>query len=91
MNEFYCPCFVQNLVPGALTAYDLPDLAASLAPRKLILQGTTDANAKRTDQQSINEDIEVIKSAYHLRNADKQLIISEDEGDLSGVLSEWSK
>lgn len=91
MNEFYCPCFVQNLVPGALTAYDLPDLAASLAPRKLILQGITDANAKRTDQQSINKDIEVIKSAYHLRNADKQLIISEDEKDLSGVLFEWSR
>jgi hypothetical protein len=91
MNQFYCPCFVQNLVPGALTAYDLPDLAASLAPRKLILEGTTDASGKRTNQQSISKDIEVIKNAYHLKNADKQLIISEDGGNLSGVLSEWSK
>jgi len=91
MNQFYCPCFVQNLVPGALTAYDLPDLAASLAPRKLIMEGTTDGNDKSTDEQSINKDLEVIKNAYHLRNADKQLIISEGEGNLSGVLSEWNK
>jgi dienelactone hydrolase len=91
MNQFYCPCFVQNLVPGALTAYDLPDLAASLAPRKLILEGTTDGDGKRTNQQNINKDIDVIKNAYHLRHADEQLIISEDEGNLSGVLSEWSK
>jgi hypothetical protein len=55
------------------------------------LEGTTDANGKRTNKQSINKDIGAIKNAYHLRNADKQLIISEEEGDLSGILSEWSK
>ena len=92
MNEFYCPCFVQNLVPGALTAYDLPDLAASLAPRKLILEGTTDANGKTIDQEAIKKDLDVIRKAYELKNAREQLIISsKDEGKLSDLLLQWSK
>ena len=46
LNRFYYTGFVQNFVPGALTAYDLPDLEASLAPRKLLLIATTDGNNK---------------------------------------------
>ncbi len=44
MNRFYNPQFILSTVPGALRAYDLPDLAASFAPRRLFISGTIDGN-----------------------------------------------
>src|SRR5690606_34515804 len=41
-SRFYHPRFIHSFVPGALQAYDLPDLAASLAPRKLAVIGMVD-------------------------------------------------
>ncbi len=38
MNEYYKPELIHATVPGALTAYDLPDLAATLAPRPLLVR-----------------------------------------------------
>lgn len=75
MNRYYNPGFIHSTVAGALEAYDLPDLAASLAPRKLMMAEVTDGNGKNTDNESINKDLSVIKIAYHLRNADEQLNI----------------
>jgi hypothetical protein len=93
MNQFYSPKFVHSIVPGALTAYDLPDLEASLAPRKLLMTGVTDGNSNRTEIGSINKDLDIIKSAYHLRNADKQLnIVSLKPNEkLNDFLMEWIK
>jgi dienelactone hydrolase len=79
LNRFYYTGFVQNLVPGALAAYDLPDLAATLAPRKLMMAGTTDGNGTKTDPESISKDIAVIKAAYQYKKADSQLnIVTQD-------------
>jgi len=75
MNRFYNPSFVLNAVPGALTAYDLPDLEASLAPRKLIMAGITDGYGKNTDTENINKDLVIIKTAYQNKKADGQLNI----------------
>jgi len=75
MNRFYKPEFVHSLVPGALKAYDLPDLAACLAPRKLMMAGVTDGYGKTTDSESINKDLSIIKIAYQNKKADSQLNI----------------
>jgi hypothetical protein len=90
LHRFYSPYFVQNLVSGAITAYDLPDLEASLAPRKLLLARATDGDGKKTDQEGINKDLEIIKNAYHLKNADVQLEIASRTPDkLHDLFSEW--
>jgi hypothetical protein len=73
MNRFYDPNFVYSTVPGALKAYDLPDLAASLAPRKLMMAGITDGYGKNTDAENINKDLAIIKIAYQNKKADGQL------------------
>jgi len=93
MNRFYYPGFVQNLVPGALTAYDLPDLAACLTPRKLLMAGTTDGNVERTDQKSIGKDLAIIRTAYQSKNAGGQLIIISPESTekLYNLFMEWIK
>jgi hypothetical protein len=73
MNRFYDPNFIMSAVPGALKAYDLPDLAASLAPRKLMLAGVTDGSGKNIDSENINKDLAIIKIAYQNKKADGYL------------------
>src|SRR5690606_31399616 len=64
MNQYYNSDFVYSLVPGALTAYDLPALAASLAPSKVLITGMTDANAEKLEEEEFSKDTEIIKNAY---------------------------
>ena len=73
MNRFYDPGFIHSTVPGALKAYDLPDLAASLAPRKLMIAGATDGYGKNSDTENINIDLAIVVSAYQSKKADGQL------------------
>jgi len=80
MNRTYYQGFVLNLVPGALTAYDLPDLAACLAPRKLMMSGVTDGNGNNSDLETINKDLLIINNAYQSKNAPEQLRIISPAG-----------
>jgi len=57
------------LVPAALTAYDLPDLAAALAPRPLLLVNPTDAHGN----PAAEEDLAVIRTAYATAGAAESL------------------
>ena len=75
MNRFYDSKFVYSIVPGALTAYDLPDLAACLAPRKLLIAGVTDGNGKSLDPEILGKDLDFIKISYQIKNANGQLNI----------------
>jgi hypothetical protein len=93
INRFYNSAFIHSTIPGALKAYDLPDLAASLAPRKLLMLGVTDGNGNRTDIESINNDLDVIKIAYQNINAEEQLnIVSLKPNEkLYDFLIKWIK
>ena len=93
LNRFYKPSFILNTVPGALVAYDLPDLAASLAPRKLLMAGVTDGDGKSMDIESINIDLAIIKKVYQYRNAGNQLNIvsSKTTNKLYDLYTEWIK
>lgn len=93
MNRFYNPEFVHSIVPGALKAYDLPDLAAGLAPRKLLIANSTDGNSKSTDVESINKDLNLINIAYRSLNADGQLKIVSGKSTekISDLYLEWIK
>ena len=79
MNRFYNPHYIHSTVAGALRAYDLPDLASGFAPGKLMMIGTVDGTGKSTDPADINDDLSVIKAAYHFRNAGEQLNIISRE------------
>jgi cephalosporin-C deacetylase-like acetyl esterase len=75
MNRFYNSAFIHSTVPGALKAYDLADLAASLAPRKLIMSDVTDGVGETKDVESITQDLSFIKAAYKAKKANEQLNI----------------
>jgi hypothetical protein len=82
-NRFYDPVFIPGTVPGALKEYDLPDLAASLAPRKLIIASATDGRGTREDQPGIMKDLQIIIDGFHYINAENKLkIINKEDIDL---------
>jgi hypothetical protein len=93
MNSFYNPKFVFSMVPGALKAYDLPDLEATLAPRKLLIADVTDGSGSTSDNESINRDLDIVRKAYRSANANGQLIITSVKPDNRkyDVFLEWIK
>jgi hypothetical protein len=86
MNRFYKSAFILSAVPGALSAYDLPDLEASLAPVKLLIAGQTDGNGELADLSDIEKDIALVRSGYQNKNAAESLDIIM--GDISGRLKD---
>ncbi len=82
LNKFYDTGLTNYFVAGALTAYDLPDLAAVLAPGKLNLINMRDGESKFIEMDKENSDIELIKTAWQQKNAGRQLhIVKENSAD----------
>ena len=79
LNRFYKSVANHSTVPAALKGYDLPDLAACLAPRKLLIAGATDGSKNLNRIEDTNKEFDIIRTGYHFRNADSQLnIISQN-------------
>jgi hypothetical protein len=90
-NEIYESRFIYGLVPGALTEYDLPDLAASLAPKKLLIVNMTEANRNVT--KDTETDIEVVLKAYDQVNSSSHLkvIKQASKEEVFDSIMEWLK
>ena len=93
VSRLYNPAFVPSLVPGALRSYDLPDLAATIAPRKLMLVDVTDGTGNTGNPNGIKEDLQVIRAAYHYWKADGQLKIIKGQlpQELGSLYNSWIK
>jgi dienelactone hydrolase len=93
MNKFYKSSFISEAVPGALREYDLPDLASSLAPRKLLMAGVCDGNGNTEDSDCINKDIGIIRSAYQLKGSSGQFTVVPLKSGESpdAFFSDWIK
>jgi hypothetical protein len=63
-QEQYDPSFVAGIVPRALTAYDLPDLAATLAPRRLLITSPIDGLGRPVAQAEVEQAWAILRAAY---------------------------
>jgi len=91
MNRFYNSGFVHSTVPGALKAYDLPDLAASLAPRNLLIVNAIDQNGKPAKSELIKSDFSIVRIAYSAIEAQANLEIRnwETYQHMDEIFSSW--
>ncbi len=64
-----------NVVPGALQIYDLPELAATLAPRPLTLSAPIDPTGKPVTPAVLDETYAPTKAAYRDQGAATQLLL----------------
>ncbi|HEY7428512.1 MAG TPA: acetylxylan esterase [Gemmataceae bacterium] len=68
-----------NVVPGALAVYDLPDLAASMAPRPLTIRKPADPTGKPLAQATADDAYRAVRAAYAKARVEKQLVIAAEE------------
>lgn len=89
LNRFYKSSFIPSTVPGALKAYDLPDLAACLAPRKLLMVRVSDGG--NDNIESISKDLSIVKTSYKYRDVGNHLVINlaRREGKPYDLYSDW--
>ena len=80
-----------SAVPAALTAYDLPDLAACLAPRRMLLAGPRDGSGAPASAETIAQDTAVVARAYALKTVPQNLVVvpRAEKTDLAAALAEW--
>jgi cephalosporin-C deacetylase-like acetyl esterase len=64
-----------NVVPGALKVYDLPDLAAAIAPRPLTIRVTVDPTGKAVSQAELEQAYSECRAAYHRAGAERKLVL----------------
>lgn len=90
MNRHYTVPFWLT-VPNVLNGYDLPDLAASLAPRKLWMVEIQDQLGRRTGSELVEREMAVVKEAYGRAEAgaEFEVLNMEPFDDLKAVLSGW--
>lgn len=68
-----------SVVPGALKAYDLPDLAKLVAPRPLTIRAAVDPATKPVLQAVLDEAYAGAKRAYADAKAEKELVLKGSE------------
>jgi hypothetical protein len=76
------------LVPGALTAGDLGDVAAALAPRPLRLEGLVDGLNRRASAEESSKAFEPASAAYRSGDVQERLSL-EVAASAGGVVAEW--
>jgi dienelactone hydrolase len=76
-------------VGGALTAFDIPDLLATIAPRKVAISGMKNHKMEAADPQMIEKDTEYPVSVYKSKNVSGNLRI-ESAGASVGELVDWA-
>lgn len=93
MQRYYFPGFVHSTVPAALTAYDLPDLAAGLAPRKLLIVSPTDGEGEWASPDLMEEDFSVIRSSYQSGSTGDRFVASPHKANENRypLYEEWLK
>ena len=78
MNRFYAVT-AADTVANALTAYDLPDLAASLAPRPLAMANVRNEQLEPAAAELVEEELSVVRRAYGEAGAEQHLDIRPGE------------
>lgn len=91
MNRYYDPGLIHAAVAGALTAYDLPDLAACIAPRKLLMVDVTDQSKNKAEAELIEKELAITRSAYSAAGMEGKLVIKSRESGqtLDEIFSSW--
>jgi cephalosporin-C deacetylase-like acetyl esterase len=89
-HQYYRTYHVPHAVPGALGHYDLPDLAAALAPRRLLVLGVADHQGRPAGPELIDREMEVVRRAYIAAGADDGLSMRPaDPAGFARQAAEW--
>jgi hypothetical protein len=76
-------------VGGALTSYDLPDLIAGIAPRKVIMTGIRNEMLQPASDELIKQELTYPFSVYYSKNIPGNIMLGSPDMSYSSML-QWS-
>jgi hypothetical protein len=91
MNPYYFAEAVPPVVAGALTASDLPDLAAAFAPNRLLFVNVRNQLGNPVSEQDLQVDFAVVHSTFFHAKAEKNLKIVKltPTDDIKNLYTNW--
>jgi cephalosporin-C deacetylase-like acetyl esterase len=69
----------ENIVPGVLTKYDLPDLAATLAPRRITIVNPVNPRGQLLDPSEVRLQYESAKTVFQIAGPASSLVIRDQK------------
>ncbi|HKE04345.1 MAG TPA: hypothetical protein VKE91_09805, partial [Blastocatellia bacterium] len=69
----------ENIVPGVLAKYDLPDLAATMAPRRVVIINPVNPRGQRLELSQVRLQYENTKTAFQVSGAASSFVIGEQK------------
>jgi hypothetical protein len=91
-TRLYHSGFIPGAVAGSINEYDLPQLAASLAPRKLLIVEPVDGAKKSLKTEALQRELSFIKEAFSAVNKEAEFVVVEEHADQANLLpEEWLK
>jgi hypothetical protein len=76
-------------VGGALTAFDLPDLIATVAPRRVLISGMKNQMMQPADKQLVEIETEYPVSVFKSQNASGNIKVLPGGGNLNEMV-DWA-
>jgi dienelactone hydrolase len=91
LNQFYSMDNLYSAPGGVLSAYDLSDLVACLAPNPIMMLNTLDQNLQPASQGHVNETYQFARLVYKNQKAADRLMIKDnmDESAIRSSISNW--
>lgn len=91
MNRFYSMDFLYSAPGGVLTAYDLPDLAACLAPKPILMLNPVDQRKQPVSVERMKSTYDFTQRVYQDRNADHNLMIKNnlEKTGIKSTIVQW--
>lgn len=89
MNRFYDSNLAKYFVAGVLTAYDLPDLIACIAPRKVAVAGPKDQMKQLADESIVIEELNFPRTVFKNKNIVDNFTIFTLKDSISSIVK-WS-
>jgi dienelactone hydrolase len=91
MNRFYSMDILYSAPGGVLNAYDLPDLAACLAPNPILMLNPVDQSRQEVSAEQIESEYYFARTVYQNQNSNDKLIIKNnlDTKSIKSMAANW--
>ncbi|PXX31188.1 acetylxylan esterase [Arenibacter sp. ARW7G5Y1] len=93
-TKLYAPSYIPHTVSGAIEKYDLPDLMASLYPRKVLVVDPMSGDGHPASMLNIENSLKFPLEVYKKKGGEKNMVISTNANESQLTISKlltWLK
>lgn len=90
-EKHYHTKFVMSAVPGIISAYDIPDLVAAIAGRKVLMVKPVDALDEKVETTIFDKEYSAVKEYFTKAGHPGLFTVEMNNTDIISVLADWLK